>query len=348
MAEQKPSRGVQGVLVKLWRGGEYVLTVTGRTELSPHYLRLHFDSGSLLSERPIHPTMWVRGWFPDGDKAHQRGYTLVNPDPATRTLDIDFAMHDGVATRWARDAAAGDVLEVTVLGSNFTLPTPSPAGYVIVGDTASLPAINSLLAAIDDAPAQVLLGGLTVGLTGRGNDRHQEFLDHRAFVVGVAAREDQQRGQHAYQPPGLADDGLRVVGCAQRYDECRAHRLDHIGLLGDLDADGGVARGEPRLQCRAVAHNTEGRQKARDETLARVVDPAESLDHLAVHRMGLAVDEGGVQSLSILEVSVERGARTPGGFGDFVHADRGRRLLGEQIARGVEDALGRHLVAFGR
>ena len=66
-------------------------------------------------------------------------------------------MHDGLATRWAQDAAAGDVLEVTVLGSNFALPTPDPAGYVIVGDTASLPAINSLLGAIGDTPAQVFL-----------------------------------------------------------------------------------------------------------------------------------------------------------------------------------------------
>ncbi len=69
------------------------------------------------------------------------------------TVDIDFAMHDGIATNWARAARPGDVLEVTVLGSDFALPEPPPAGYVIVGDTASLPAINSLLDAIGDAPA---------------------------------------------------------------------------------------------------------------------------------------------------------------------------------------------------
>ena len=157
VTEQKPSRGLQGALVKLWRGGDFELRVTGRTELSPHYLRVHFDSGALLAERQVHPTMWIRGWFPDGDKSHQRGYTLVNPDPAARTVDIDFAMHDGIATRWARAATPGDVLEVTVLGSNFTLPTPDPAGYLIVGDTASLPAINSLLEAIGDAPARVFM-----------------------------------------------------------------------------------------------------------------------------------------------------------------------------------------------
>ena len=157
MAEQRPSRGLTGALVKLWRGGDYELTDTGRTEITPHYLRLHFTSGDLLKERAVHPTMWVRGWFPDGDKSHQRGYTLVNPDAEAGTVDIDFAIHEGLATRWAKQAQSGDVLEVTVLGSNFELPTPAPAGYVIVGDTASLPAINSLLEAIGDASAKVFL-----------------------------------------------------------------------------------------------------------------------------------------------------------------------------------------------
>ena len=96
-------------------------------------------------------------WFADGDKLHQRGYTLVDPDPAADTVDIEFALHDGVASRWAQEAQPGDTIDATVLGSNLTLPELRPAGYVIVGDTASLPAINSLLDAIGDAPARVLL-----------------------------------------------------------------------------------------------------------------------------------------------------------------------------------------------
>jgi NADPH-dependent ferric siderophore reductase len=111
----------------------------------------------MLAERPLHPTMWIRMWFADGEKQHQRGYTLVNPDPETDTVDIEFALHDGIASDWAQNAQPGDTIEVTVLGSNFTLPEPPPAGYVIVGDTASLPAINSLLEAIGDAPARVFL-----------------------------------------------------------------------------------------------------------------------------------------------------------------------------------------------
>jgi NADPH-dependent ferric siderophore reductase len=157
MTEQRTSRGLTGALVKLWRGGDYELTVTGRDEITPNYLRVHFEGVNLLTERTLHPTMWVRGWFPDGEKSHQRGYTLVNPDPVAGTVDIDFALHDGLATRWAAAAEVGDTLEITVLGSGFALPDPEPAGYVVVGDTASLPAINSLLDAVGDVPVQVFV-----------------------------------------------------------------------------------------------------------------------------------------------------------------------------------------------
>ncbi|MFG1931200.1 siderophore-interacting protein [Mycobacterium sp. NPDC048908] len=152
-----PSRGFQGAVLKLLRAGDYRLTVTGRRAVTPHYLRLSFEAGGMLTGRPVHPTMWIRMWFPDGDKLHQRGYTLVDPNPDAGTVDIEFALHDGIASRWAQRAQPGDTIDVTVLGSNFTLPAPRPAGYVIVGDTASLPAINSLLTAIGDSPARVFL-----------------------------------------------------------------------------------------------------------------------------------------------------------------------------------------------
>lgn len=157
MSDKMPSRGFSGAVLKLMRAGDYQLTVTGRRELTAHYLRLSFQAGGMLRDSPLHPTMWIRMWFADADKLHQRGYTLVDPNPESDTVDIEFALHDGVASRWAQAAQPGDTIEVTVLGSNFTLPEPAPKGYVIVGDTASLPAINSLLTAIGDAPAWVFL-----------------------------------------------------------------------------------------------------------------------------------------------------------------------------------------------
>jgi NADPH-dependent ferric siderophore reductase len=157
MSDKTPSRGFQGAVLKLLRAGDYQLTVNGRREISPHFLRLSFAAGGMLTDRPLHPTMWIRMWFADGEKLHQRGYTLVDPNPEADTVDIEFALHDGIASRWAQNAQPGDTIEATVLGSNFTLPEPRPAGYVIVGDTASLPAINSLLTAIGDTPARVFL-----------------------------------------------------------------------------------------------------------------------------------------------------------------------------------------------
>jgi NADPH-dependent ferric siderophore reductase len=76
MSDKMPSRGFQGAVLKLLRAADYRLTVTGPRELTPHYLRLSFDGGGLLTDRPLHPTMWIRMWFADGEKQHQRGYTL--------------------------------------------------------------------------------------------------------------------------------------------------------------------------------------------------------------------------------------------------------------------------------
>jgi NADPH-dependent ferric siderophore reductase len=154
MTELKPSRGWQGAVLKLMGAGDYRLTVTGRRENSPRYLRLSFNAGGMLDQHSVHPTMWIRIWFADG---HQRGYTLVEPDCEADTFDLEFALHDGCASDWARTAQPGDTIEATVMGSKFAIPDPPPTGYVIVGDTASLPAINSLLTSIDGAPARVFL-----------------------------------------------------------------------------------------------------------------------------------------------------------------------------------------------
>lgn len=155
MSGLKPSRGFPGAVLKLLGAGDYTPTVTRRQLLSPHYLRLSFDAGGLLADRAMHPTRWIRIWFAEGDKLHQLGYTRVGPDPEAGTVAIEFALHHGVAANWAKNAKPGDTVDVTVLGSNFDLPEPRPNGYIIVSDTASLPAINSLLGAIGDAPSWV-------------------------------------------------------------------------------------------------------------------------------------------------------------------------------------------------
>ncbi|GAC70642.1 siderophore-interacting protein [Gordonia soli] len=143
-----PGRGWQGAVLKLFGADDFELTVTRSEVVTDHYLRIGFSGGGLLSAKPVHPTLWVRLWFESDGKLHQRGYTLVDADPATDTFDIEFAIHDGAAARWAQGAQVGDTINATVMGSKFEFPEPAPAGWLLAGDTASLPAINSLLDAI--------------------------------------------------------------------------------------------------------------------------------------------------------------------------------------------------------
>lgn len=43
------------------------------------------SDGGMLAATGVHPTMWVRLWFDNAGKPHQRAYTLVDPDPAAGT-----------------------------------------------------------------------------------------------------------------------------------------------------------------------------------------------------------------------------------------------------------------------
>lgn len=150
-ATQKgPARGWQGAVLKLLRADDYEFTVTSNETVTDHYIRLGFTGGGLLSERAPHPTMWVRLWFEKDGKGHQRGYTLAEPDAAADTFFIEFAIHDGVAARWALAAQPGDVIGATFMGSKFAIPDPLPTAWFIAGDPASLPAINSLLDALNE------------------------------------------------------------------------------------------------------------------------------------------------------------------------------------------------------
>ncbi|MFE2284909.1 siderophore-interacting protein [Streptomyces sp. NPDC059443] len=156
----RTAKGWEGVVLKLMRAKDFTFTVTGAEQVTEHFRRVHLSDGGLLAAaaaaESLHPTMWVRLWFAAADgKPHQRAYTLVDPDPEAGTFALEFALHDGVASDWARRAAPGDTIEATVQGTGFTAPDPAPERLLVIGDPASLPAINSLLDAFPDTPATV-------------------------------------------------------------------------------------------------------------------------------------------------------------------------------------------------
>jgi len=238
MTEHTASRGWQGAVLKLFGAGDHRLTVTAKRDISSHYLRLSFNADGMLKRHSLHPTMWIRMWFPNGAKLHQRGYTLVDPDPATDTFDVEFALHDGVASHWARAAQPGYTIEATVLGSRFALPETRPAGYVIVGDSASLPAINSLLNSIGDAPARVFLEA--------GHDDDRELPVARgADITWVDRKNAGEALLEAVQSAAFdADDHFGWVACDSRTTR---------SVVKILQEDFGISRKSLKAQAYWVA-----------------------------------------------------------------------------------------------
>jgi len=147
--------GWEGLVLKLFRAKDFVFTVTGAEQVTERYRRVHFTDGGLLAAIGVHPTMWVRLWFENAGKPHQRAYTLVDPDAAAGTFSLEFALHDGCASDWSRRAEPGDTIEATVQGSDFAVPDPLPDRMLVIGDPASLPAINSLLGVAPKVPATI-------------------------------------------------------------------------------------------------------------------------------------------------------------------------------------------------
>ncbi|WP_282087636.1 siderophore-interacting protein [Streptomyces tendae] len=170
-------RGWEGAVLKLMRAKDFEFTVTGVEDVTPHYRRLRLSDGGMLAVTGVHPTMWVRLWFDNAGKPHQRGYTLVDPDPAAGTFAMEFALHEGCASDWARAAKPGDTIEATVQGTGFEVPQPLPSRVFAVADPASLPALNSLLGseALGSVPATVWFeGGTDEGLPFRADPgRHK-------------------------------------------------------------------------------------------------------------------------------------------------------------------------------
>ncbi|SNX62326.1 NADPH-dependent ferric siderophore reductase [Streptomyces sp. TLI_55] len=179
--------GWEGAILKLLRAKDFVLTVTGAEDVTPHYRRLHLSDGGLLAATGVHPTMWVRLWFSDAGKPHQRAYTLVDPDPAAGTFSLEFALHEGVASDWARAAQPGDTIEATVHGTAFAHPDPAPSHVFAIGDPASLPAINSLLAALDQSPATIWFEGAHDGLPFWTDPARHDVRDGEGLLDRVKA-----------------------------------------------------------------------------------------------------------------------------------------------------------------
>lgn len=158
------ARGFQGAVLRGLGATDHTLTVVAVQDITAHFRRITFHAPSLFTGTPIEPASWLRLWIPDpdgSDREFQRGYTLVQPDEERQLVSIDVVLHEpaGPASVWASTAAAGDSLVASRYGSTkFAVPDPVPDGFLLVGDPASLPGINSVIARIpQDRPIELIL-----------------------------------------------------------------------------------------------------------------------------------------------------------------------------------------------
>lgn len=109
--------------------------------------------------RPAVPRASTAGpvWPAGEARPAMRTYTVRRFDPAAGELDVDFVLHGaGPATEWARDAGPGAWVGVSEPGGRWE-PDPAADFQVVIGDETALPAVATVLDAIGDAPAVVVV-----------------------------------------------------------------------------------------------------------------------------------------------------------------------------------------------
>ncbi|MDO5700591.1 MAG: ATP-binding cassette domain-containing protein [Bowdeniella nasicola] len=161
---ERGKRGFQGAMLNVLGAVDYTATVLESRTIAPHLVRVRVHCPGLLSELDYEPTAWLRCWFPDPagtDRQFQRAYTIVDPDISAEEFSLEFVLHEpaGPASIWARGAQPGDSIALTPFssGRRFHPPAEEVPGYLLIGDSASLPAINSLIESLPPDPAVELV-----------------------------------------------------------------------------------------------------------------------------------------------------------------------------------------------
>jgi NADPH-dependent ferric siderophore reductase len=149
------------------------ITVLGVQQLSPRMRRVTFGGEHLATFAWSGPAAHIKIIFPEpglgldtvalpepeGPRpATTRTYTPRRFDPDKLTLEVDFVLHGhGPASTWASQARAGQQLVMMGPGPGYAIDDEA-AWYVLAGDDAALPAIETILAALPPAmPVTVLL-----------------------------------------------------------------------------------------------------------------------------------------------------------------------------------------------
>ena len=159
------ARGFQGAMLRSFGARDHAATVIETVRIAPHFVRIRMESPTLFTDAQAEPAAWLRFWFPDPEGSStefQRAYTISEADVPAGRFAVDVVLHDpaGPASLWARTVEPGATIAVMSLmgSSRFDAPDDQPAGYLLIGDSASIPGINGIIGVIpDDVPIEVYL-----------------------------------------------------------------------------------------------------------------------------------------------------------------------------------------------
>jgi NADPH-dependent ferric siderophore reductase len=125
-----------------------MLTVSSTELLTPHMRRFGFTSPELHDFVSASHDDHIKLFFPeagkeaDGGKTCMRDFTPRRFDRSSKTLFIDFALHEaGPAMRWAASARVGDTLQIGGPKGSTVVPDDFD-WYLLIGDETALPAIG--------------------------------------------------------------------------------------------------------------------------------------------------------------------------------------------------------------
>src|ERR1700742_617021 len=188
------ARGFQGARLRGFGARDHSATVLETIPIAPHFVRIRMESPTLFQDAAAEPAAWLRFWFPDPDGSFtefQRAYTISEADVPAGRFAVDVLLHDpaGPASQWARTVEPGATIAVMSLmgGSRFDTPDEQPAGYLLIGDSASIPGINGIIGSVpDDVPIEVYLEQHD------DNDRLIPLAEHPRLRVHWIVRRDEK------------------------------------------------------------------------------------------------------------------------------------------------------------
>jgi len=159
------ARGFQGAVLRGFGARDHTATVLETVPIAPHFIRIRMQSPTLFEDAQAEPAAWLRFWFPDPDGSStefQRAYTISEADVPAGRFAVDVVLHEqaGPASSWARAVEPGATIAVMSLmgSSRFDTPLEPPAGYLLIGDSASIPGINGIIGVVpDDVPIEAYL-----------------------------------------------------------------------------------------------------------------------------------------------------------------------------------------------